>query len=1406
MDIEEPNKQGGAPPAAAANRKCILVLGMHRSGTSAFTRVFNLLGAELPKHVEDHWEPERLVTLHEQMLAEAGSRWDDWRAFDPAMLGLERLAHYRTEIARIITEQYGDAPLFVLKDPRICRFAPLYVEILGALGIDPRFVISLRNPLDVIASLHARDGMTPRFASLIWLRHVLDTEAGMRQGPSSFVSYERLLADWRSVMRDLSLTLGINWPTPLETAAAKVEAFLSSEQQHFSSSQLELERNSNVASWIKDAYQALLTLEKDRDSGASRTTLDKIRAEFNVAASVLGDAFFQELHAKEVKYHQNSSRLQTEADALRQQLAERDAKVAALDQMLSQRTGEIGALCDALAGRDASIAVLGRTLAEREAKVYSLEATISQLYASTSWRIAAPFRFLKRLFGRFQYSALGYPLALSCEALRTRSRALLRAIKYFGLALHGAFHQVVQKRTKLGSTAKLIKQGLRYLRANGLGATINRLSGTPPWNTANTQHGRALIDARYVALAEDARERFFGPLKSYPQLNGPTISILLSVFKTPLQFLEAAIDSVRRQIYPYWELCIVDDGSQSAEIEHMLTTFSRRDPRIKFESLKSNQGISSATNVALSMATGQFIGLLDHDDLLTCDALYQVAQVLEKNSDLDLIYSDECKVGENDRVEDIFVKPDWDSFLLLNFMYTGHFSVYRRSLIVDLGGFRSDFDFSQDYDLALRATEKTSRIHHIERILYGWRKAIGSAAAGDKNFARKSNIAALRSALERRHYGGNAVALRTGNRVWFDRAQYSTLVSIIVPSDNELHIRQSVESIIENSSYPFIEIIVVTRSGTIASLQDKIDPRVKFSAYDDVFNFSAKCNAGARISTGSFLVFFNDDVRVISQDWIECIIEYLTLESVGAVAPKLLYEDASIQHAGIVTGVRRLVGTAFHCLPSDSTIYFNLAQSVRNVSVLSGACLAVRREVFDLIGGFDADRYPIAHSDVDLCLKIRRANFQCVYTPFASLSHIGHASLKSSKSDKTQRQKDKADIHLLQDWSGEVARDPFWTRSMRDILYADSPENFEMFPPIQLDRTTSGRDILLVFHDLSNSGAPRILFEAARHLIAAGHFVVAISPKDGFYRDELRRIGAIVIIDELVLTTHATVSDFTRNFDIAIIITFVCWPFILQNASQLDCYWYLLEADAILDCAKNNPKFLEALREARAVWVCGIGVKALTKNLRPDMPVIEPGIVPPLPSKTDRGESLTGKCRRTRIGVFGSYEPRKGQDLAVAAIQQLPESLRERIELNFFGRILDHNYLEEVKRRVSKGLAIKFGPELTHAECREELVQSDLVLIPSRDDALSLVGLDAIGAGKIVVCSAAVGLSSYLRSGESAFIAESPAPEHLASAISEALSAEANWSDIGAKAQDAFNRNFTEAAFRDRILRALALS
>lgn len=297
----------GQMKPVAVQRTCIMVLGMHRSGTSALTRAISLLGAELPKNMlganptneTGHWEPLRLMQLHDRMLAEAGSRWDDWRPFEPADLGASRLRFYEGEIERLIDEEYGSAPLFVLKDPRISRFVPLYADIMERMRIDVRYVLIERNPLAVIASLAKRDKFTVCFSALLWLRHELGAEHATRGRPRVFLSYEDMLDDWRNGIEAITGALGINWPhSEMEWQAALSNHF-SENHQHHAASAYQLEADPNVNNWIKQAYRALRALEKDPADGAAMLQLDTVRGSFDSLSPVFGDAFFSEMSARE---------------------------------------------------------------------------------------------------------------------------------------------------------------------------------------------------------------------------------------------------------------------------------------------------------------------------------------------------------------------------------------------------------------------------------------------------------------------------------------------------------------------------------------------------------------------------------------------------------------------------------------------------------------------------------------------------------------------------------------------------------------------------------------------------------------------------------------------------------------------------------------------------------------------------------------------------------------------------------------------------------------------------------------------------------------------------------------------------------------------------------------------------
>lgn len=882
------------------------------------------------------------------------------------------------------------------------------------------------------------------------------------------------------------------------------------------------------------------------------------------------------------------------------------------------------------------------------------------------------------------------------------------------------------------------------------------------------------------------------------------ISILMPVYKVPLVYLEKAIDSVKNQTYNNWELCIVDDGSNDDELASFLVNTAKNDNRIKVNISPVNRGISATSNAALAMSTGDYITLLDNDDVLTHDALEIVANKIIDNPKTDWLYSDECKMDESGNPTELFTKPDWSPLALFNCMYTGHLTVYRKSIVLKVGGFRSEFDFSQDYDLALRISEVTSNVIHIDEILYGWRMIVGSSAQGDKPYARASNIAALQDTAVRRNISGEALAEPAANHLRVATSSMNQMVSIIVPSDNLENIKKTLTSISENTLYKKYEIIVVTNSRLIAELKKlNYESNVLLVPFDKVFNFSEKCNVGAKHVSGEIIVFFNDDVRVVSQDWIEMILEGFVHPSVGIVGPKLLYENYLIQHAGMVTGVRGMVGTAFHCLPHETTTHFGMGLWMREVSLICGACLAVRTSVFNSIDGYDAINAPISHSDVDLCFRVRDAGYSCLYTPHATLIHIGHLSISETEKQEvlkpTTRKKDKSDIFLLRRWGRHTSYDPYFPPQMRDLVFHDSPEKWQLHanvPPM----TAGGKDILLISHDLTGSGAPRIVFETARVLRELGHFVVVASPSDGTYRCQLNDLGVPVIIDELLLRQHDSLERFAKNFDLVIANTVVTWPAVKQLSHLVETHWYIHEISLLQHLLNIEPGIKDAFTAAKKVWVGSSHAAELIVPYRPDVLVLKYGVHP----LSNQPNNISAK-NPLNVSLFGSYEPRKGQDIAVAAFLLLPQEYRDKLRLTLFGRILDEDFYRKVEFSARGVYEITLKTELPYEKYMKEMLSCQVLLVASRDDTLPFVSIDALGAGKVLLCTSTTGTSAYIKHGVSGFIAEFADPQSVANILHNLVDEHDQLVNIGKNGKKVFETQFSVQAFTNSLLNACDL-
>lgn len=519
----------------------------------------------------------------------------------------------------------------------------------------------------------------------------------------------------------------------------------------------------------------------------------------------------------------------------------------------------------------------------------------------------------------------------------------------------------------------------------------------------------------------------------------PLISVLMPVHDPAPAVLEAALRSVRTQLYPLWELCIADDASTNPAIPRLLARHAAADPRIRVMRRSQNGHIARATNDALAMAQGSHVAFLDHDDVLAENALHHVAAAIRTDPDRVLIYSDEDKIDAHGRRFEPHFKSGFDRELLYGQNYINHLSVLPTARVRELGGLRPGFEGSQDHDLLLRATAgvPVSRIHHIPRVLYHWRAAGGSGTFSDRALAQ-SEAARLRALSEIvAPSGGQAVRGTLGfNRLVRPLPEPPPRVSVIIPTRDRAELLEvSLRGLFEATDYPDIEVVVVDNGSVeprTRALFDAYvaDRRLRVIAVPGPFNFSDLSNRGAAAANGPVLLFLNNDVEVIEPGWLRELVSIALDPEIGAVGAKLLYPDRTLQHGGIVLGIGGVAGHSHLGLPDADPGYFARMVLAQEVSAVTGACLAMRAAVFAEVGGFDATDLAVAFNDVDLCLRVRAAGYRIVWTPHARLVH--HESKSRGAEDTPEkRARFETEVRVMQDrWGSQLRADPYYNPNL----------------------------------------------------------------------------------------------------------------------------------------------------------------------------------------------------------------------------------------------------------------------------------------------------------------------------------------------------------------------------------------
>lgn len=533
---------------------------------------------------------------------------------------------------------------------------------------------------------------------------------------------------------------------------------------------------------------------------------------------------------------------------------------------------------------------------------------------------------------------------------------------------------------------KLIGKGFQYIRVNGIHGIKAKV---------NSKINPAVTEKITEVKPSEPNVQYDSDIK---------FSIVMPVYNVEIKWLEKAIESVKRQNYVNWEICMADDCSTKEGVREYLK--SVESDKIKVAYLEKNQGISGASNAAAALATGDYIVLMDNDDAITYDALYEFLRKI-KETDADIVYSDQNIIDEFDNGREPLYKPDWSPDLFLSQMYIGHLLGFKKSLFDLVGGFRTEFNGSQDYDLVLRMIEHTDKIEHVSKVLYGWRDLPSSTATnpGSKPYAQTAGLNAIQSHLDRIYGEGKATALETEDLFVYDvRYHYDVMpkVSVIIPTKDHVDLlKQDIDSIEELTTYKDYEIIV---------LDNNSEKEESFKYFEEVqkqysnvtvhkaafeFNWSKLNNYGMTLAKGDVYVFMNNDMKLITPDWLERLAEKAMRDDVGIVGGLLLYEDDTIQHAGVVVGIR---GWADHIYKGMKPVHYGSPyvspMVTRNVTACTGALMAISKKVIERIGGFDED-FIICGSDIEICIRAYLRGYVNIYDPHIKLYHYESKSRDS---------------------------------------------------------------------------------------------------------------------------------------------------------------------------------------------------------------------------------------------------------------------------------------------------------------------------------------------------------------------------------------------------------------------------
>ena len=991
-----------------ALKKIIVVAGPHRSGTSAITKSLEVLGVSLgsalmpadASNEKGYWEDLDFYALNQEMLVSTGRDWHYLKPLDDREIALLHKSYFE-RASRLLKEKSESTDLLGVKDPRFSLLLAFWNKVFEGYGIEASYVIAIRHPLSVAASLEVSHRLPREKSCWLWISHILGCLANTEK-------CRRIIVDFDELLRNPTIQIGrladaLHLDIREDRLRAFQESFLDPSLNHAGHEKRPPSHDPVCPPLAMEIYLALHLIATDRAaiSGTGyQIALAKWLESFSAVQSLLA----------------LSQKNDLVVDVLATAAAERDRRIELLNGEKDQLARNLEAQAVMERESRTKLRQMKTDALERQSDIESLQASNSEMQNSLdsvenwqrSWR--------RRAFTRWH--------RVQVHAKAGLPRRLERSIRNF--------------RKKL----------LALMFGKGEGAANEDLdpfsSGLP---VSGERKGRAPDEyrqwiQRHDTLDDVARGVIRDRIASLE--DPPLISVVMPTYNTNAEWLAEAIESVQNQLYPHWELCIADDASSLPHVRQILERYRCGDERIRVVYRESTGHISRASNSAIAIARGTYVALLDHDDVLAEHALAYVALAAAKHPEAQILYSDEDKLSPQGlRVEPHF-KSDWNPDLFYSQNYVCHLSVFRRDLLEKIRGFRVGVEGSQDQDLLLRCMPHVTgdRIIHIPHILYHWRILPGSTALrpDGKDYTTEAGLKALNDHFDEN--GPEGVRVEKGPvpntyRVRWPLPSPPPLVSLLIPTRDRLElIKTAAYSILDNTSYRNFEIVILDNG----SIEDGVlnfykeiqseDSRVKVLSCDRPFNFSAINNSGVARAMGSIIGFINNDIEVISRDWLGEMVAHAIRPDIGCVGAKLYYSDGRIQHGGVIVGLGGVAGHSHKYFPRKHPGYFNRLQLAQSLSAVTAACMLVRREVFEQAGGFDEDHLQVAFNDVDFCLKVREMGYRNVWTPYAGLYH--HESLSRGSEDSPEkRARFESEVRFMRNkWGSLLERDPFYNPNL----------------------------------------------------------------------------------------------------------------------------------------------------------------------------------------------------------------------------------------------------------------------------------------------------------------------------------------------------------------------------------------